>query len=65
MEPLLPTWAVLRIKLNVMMTYILAYHKSNPQLLGLCAKPLTIIIKYRICDYDNYIFSEYKIFGIF
>ena len=42
---------------NVMMTYILAYHESNPQLLGLCAKPLT--------DYNNYIFSEYKIFGIF
>ena len=27
-----------------MMTYILAYQASNPQLLGLCAKPLTIVI---------------------
>ena len=48
----------------VMMTYILAYHESNPQLLGLCVKPLTIVITYRICDYNNYISSEYKIFGI-
>ena len=48
-----------------MMTYILAYHESNPRPRGLCAKPLTIVITYRICDYNNYIFSEYKIFGIF
>ena len=50
---------------DVMMTYILAYHESNPRPRGLCAKPLTIVITYRICDYNNYIFSEYKIFGIF
>ena len=48
-----------------MMTYILAYHESNPRPHGLCAKPLTIVITYKTCDYNNCIFSEYKIFGIF
>ena len=49
----------------VVMTYILAYHESNPRPHGLCAKPLTIVITYKTCDYNNCIFSEYKIFGIF
>ena len=37
----------------VMMTYILAYHESSPRPRGLCAKPLTIVITYRICDYNH------------
>ena len=53
------------ISINIfMMTYILSYQESNPRPRGLCAKPLIIVITYRICDYNNCIFSEYKIFGI-
>ena len=43
-----------------MMTYILAYHESNPRPRGLCAKPLTIVITYRICDYNKYNHEIFK-----
>ena len=50
---------------SVMKTYIVGYQESNTQLFGLCVEPLTIVITYMICDSNNYIFSDYKIFGIF
>ena len=50
---------------SVLKTYILPYKESNPQLLGLCVEPLTIVITYMICGYNNYIFRDYNKFGIF
>ena len=39
--------------------------RVEPQLLGVCVEPLTIVITYMMCNYNNYIFSYYKIFRIF
>ena len=49
----------------VMKKCILAYMDSNPPLLGVCAKPLTITVTYMIYGHNNFIISYYNIFRMF